>query len=109
MREQSLAIRALLNPYRSGASTPPEVIELVYQRIASQGEDHVWISLVPREQAMARACELGAGPRDLPLYGVPFAVKDNIDVAGMQTTAACPAFAYTAEKSAVIVDKLLRA
>jgi allophanate hydrolase len=107
--EQSLTIAALLGLYRSGASTPAEVLESVYERIAARGEDHVWISLVPREQALARAREIAAGPSDLPLYGIPFAVKDNIDVAGMQTTAACPAFAYTAEKSAVVVDKLLRA
>ena len=47
------------------------------------------------------------GPRDLPLWGIPFAVKDNIDVAGLETTAACPAFAYRPQKSAVVVQKLM--
>ena len=107
--EQSLAIGALRDLYRNGSASPAQVVASVYERIAAQGEDKVWISLVPREEARARACELAAGPKDLPLYGIPFAVKDNIDVVGMQTTAACPAFAYTAEKSAVIVDKLLGA
>jgi allophanate hydrolase len=108
MHEQSLAIGALRDLYQSGVATPAQVIESVYQRISVRCGDHVWISLVPREQAMARAYDLGTA-RDFPLYGIPFAVKDNIDVAGMQTTAACPAFGYTAEKSAVIVDSLLRA
>ena len=47
--------------------------------------------------------------RRSPLYGIPFAVKDCIDVAGMQTTAACPAFAYEAERSATVVERLLGA
>ncbi len=67
----------------------------------------MWISLVPRERALKRAEDLLASDRrSLPLYGVPFAVKDNIDVAGMETTAACPAFAYTATQTATVVRKL---
>src|ERR1700722_3707988 len=107
--EQSLAVGTLRDLYRNGAATPAQVIESVYDRIAARGEDRVWISLVPSEQALARARELADGPKDLPLYGIPFAVKDNIDVAGIETTAGGPAFAYTPEKSAVVVDKLLRA
>ena len=71
------------------------------------GLNPVWISLVPREQVLARAKALEAADRStLPLYGVPFAVKDNIDVAGMATTAACPAFSYIAEATATVVQKL---
>ena len=50
-----------------------------------------------------------ADPRILPLYGIPFAVKDNIDCAGLPTTAACPAFAYTPTQNAHVVDKLMAA
>lgn len=50
-----------------------------------------------------------ASPAELPLYGVPFAVKDNIDVAGLPTTAACPAYAFTPEDHATVVQRLLDA
>lgn len=49
----------------------------------------------------------GVDPASLPLYGVPFAIKDNIDLAGIETTAACPAFAYRAEQDATIVSQLI--
>ncbi len=90
---------------------PTEIVEEVYTRIAKHGKLPVWIEVVPREYALARAAELEASPgaRKLPLYGVPFAVKDNIDVAGMPTTAACPAYAYTPTKSATVVEQLLAA
>ncbi|MCU1314589.1 MAG: allophanate hydrolase, partial [Acidobacteriaceae bacterium] len=79
-------------------------------RIDREGLRPVWISLVPREQALARARTLADGGRaKYPLLGIPFAVKDNIDVAGMVTTAACPAFAYTASESATVVERLEQA
>ena len=69
------------------------------RRIADRGDDGVWISRFTEAALLARADELealGAAGGELPpLYGVPFAVKDNIDVAGLPTTAACPAFART--------------
>ncbi|MCU1258637.1 MAG: Amidase [Bryobacterales bacterium] len=90
---------------------PSEVVREVYRRIDKQGKRPVWIELVPESAALARAEELeaSADARALPLYGVPFAVKDNIDVAGMPTTAGCPAFAYTPAKSATVVERLLAA
>jgi allophanate hydrolase len=53
-----------------------------------------------------RALEAAHGRDALPLYGVPFAVTDNIDVAGLATTAACPAFAYMAERDAIVIQRL---
>ena len=90
---------------------PSEVVAAVYEKIAALGERPVWISVVPQEQALARARQLEEDPlaQALPLYGVPFAVKDNIDVAGMPTTAGCPEFAYTPDRSATVVDRLLAA
>ena len=79
------------------------MIEGIYDRIERKGMQPVWISLAPREQAMQKSASVAA---DLPLAGVPFAVKDNIDVAGLPTTAGCPAFAYRAERSATVVERL---
>jgi len=107
-RVTSLDFTTLRNAYREKRLTPSEVVAAVYARIALAGDDRVWIAQVPRERAMARAAALGsANSMDrLPLYGIPFAAKDNIDVAGVPTTAACPAFAYTPDRSASVVKRL---
>ena len=98
----SLDIATLSKAYAEGALTPEALIADVYKRIAAYGERPVWISLVPQEVALEKA---RAAPRG-PLYGIPFAVKDNIDVAGVPTTCACPDFAYTPERSARVVELL---
>lgn len=71
---------------------------------------HAWIYRVPAESLLAQAAALEALPKEtrvsMPLYGVPFAVKDNIDVAGLPTTAACPAFAHVPSVSATVVQRL---
>ncbi len=101
-----LDLTALYAAYSSG-ETPVEVLDRVYARIEQTGLNPVWISLVPREIVMARAEEITRGDREkLPLYGVPFAVKDNMDVAGMDTTAACPAFCYRADATATVIKNL---
>ena len=109
----SLDLGALRTAYDRGTLTPTTVVDVVLRRIAAQGDDGVWISRVPDEQAMERAEELESldeeARRRSTLYGIPFAVKDCIDVAAMQTTAACPAFAYTAQRSATVVELLLAA
>ena len=100
-------IATLQAEYAAGTTRPEDVVSATYDRIEREGLRPVWISLVPREAAMQRARALAAqDAAKLPLFGIPFAVKDNIDVAGMQTTAACPAYAYTAGHSATVVQKL---
>ena len=70
----------------------------------------IWITRLPDDAVLARAAALEAeGRRGRSLWGVPFAVKDNLDVAGLPTTAACPAFAYTPDASATVVQRLLDA
>ena len=109
----SLDLGALRAAYDRGNLTPTTVVDAVLRRIADQGDDGVWISRVPDQQILERAEELEGldeeARRRSTLYGIPFAVKDCIDVAAMQTTAACPAFAYTAERSATVVERLLAA
>lgn len=114
--EGSLDLSVLRAAYAAGTLTPTAVIEAVLARIARAGDDGVWISRVAPDVLRAQAAVLTerlrldpAGVRSLPLFGVPFAVKDNIDVANMVTTAACPAFAYTAARHATVVGKLLDA
>ncbi len=80
-----------------------DVINQIYDRIESAPLNAVWISLVPREQALRQSATPG------PLHGMAFAVKDNIDVAGLPTTAACPAFSYLPEGTAFAVQRLLNA
>ena len=81
-----------------------------FERIRAHGDDAIFISLRDRAKAIAEAKTLAAdGPAGRPLYGVPVAVKDNIDVKGMATTAACPAFSYRAKDDAAVVARLKRA
>ena len=79
-------------------------------RIEKHNDPALFIAIRPKSEALAIAERMQAsGPEGKPLYGVPFVVKDNIDVAGLPTTAACPAFAYRPEKSAFVVERLERA
>ncbi|MGD0911754.1 MAG: allophanate hydrolase [Terracidiphilus sp.] len=104
-------IATLEGAYQDGAMTPIAVIAGIYDEIARAGERPVWISLVDRDANLRRAQALEDEPasRVLPLYGIPFAVKDNFDVAGMQTTAACPAFSHVAVETATVIKRLLAA
>jgi allophanate hydrolase len=107
-----LGLHNLRAAYRSGALDCKKVIDDVLKRIAAAGDDKVWISHASDEALRQAAIALDArrGAFDsLPLYGVPFAVKDNIDVAGLATTAACPGFAYEAKASAEVVRRLVEA
>ncbi|HLH49725.1 MAG TPA: allophanate hydrolase [Roseiarcus sp.] len=95
--------------YREGL-TPSALIEGILGRIDARGDDHVWIHRLSRDALMATARSLEAkGPAGMPLYGAPFAIKDNIDLAGAPTTAACPPFAYVARESATVVRRLVDA
>ena len=109
----SLDLGALRAAYEEGNLRPTTVADVVLRRIADRGDDGVWISRVPESLVMERARKLegldAEARRRLELYGIPFAVKDCIDVAAMQTTAACPAFAYAAQRSATVVERLLEA
>jgi allophanate hydrolase len=103
----SSTIAAILDAHRTGAADPAATIAACYARIRAHGDPAVFISLRDEEDALAQARALAAqGSRDRPLYGIPVAVKDNIDVAGLSTTAACPAFAYAPGKDATCVARL---
>lgn len=102
-----------LDAYRHGATTPDKALADLHDLLTQQ-PDAAWI-LVFDWPVIARQLQSLAARRDsvgidaLPLYGVPFAIKDNIDYAGQVTTAACPAFAYVAQHTATAVQCLLDA
>jgi allophanate hydrolase len=106
----SLDLKTLATGYADGSFTPLEVIDAIFERFARAPHEGVFIgapcSERARDAAMALA-ERRARGEHLPLYGIPFAVKDNIDVAGLPTTAACPAFAYDPAADATAVRRLL--
>ena len=109
-QHDSLDLAALGEHYRRGTLRPGQLVAGILERIARRGNDRVWIHRLPRGEIEARAAELERrGPQGLPLYGVPFAIKDNIDLAGHPTTAGCPDFAYVPQASATVVDALLGA
>jgi len=103
----TLTIGALRRAYISGKVTPKSVLAKLTSRFSDPDQKAVWISTISPDALAARCAKLEADPaaKNLPLYGIPFSVKDNIDVAGFETTAACPDFAYTPRTSAVIVAK----
>src|SRR5579859_3023573 len=100
-------VAAIVAAHRSGRLSPTETVIRCYQRIRDHNDPAVFISLREESDALAEAETLTAkDPAKLPLYGVPVAVKDNIDALGFQTTAACPAFAYRPSYDATAVAKL---
>jgi len=102
----SMKLEQLRAGYEKGTISPKDVIEQVLRKI-DQGPPQVWITVADRERLMLRADELATGgPDGLALFGIPFAVKDNIDVAGLPTTAACPEFSNIPERSARVVELL---
>lgn len=107
-----LQITSLLKDYETGARTVRAVLNTVSDLADALSSKHVWITRLTQAQvdaqldAIERRRDTGAV---MPLFGIPFAVKDNIDVAGLPTTAACPSFAYTPSTSATVVTRLQEA
>jgi allophanate hydrolase len=97
-------VAAILAAHRAGTMTPAETVARSYARIRAQADDAIFITLRPEAEAVAEASALT--DKSLPLYGIPVAIKDNIDVAGLPTTAACAAFAYTPTHDATAVARL---
>jgi allophanate hydrolase len=107
---QNMGISALQSAYAEGALTPSELMANIRQRASDYETHNIWIHLLSeQEQASYLAALEHKDPEDCPLWGIPFAIKDNIDLAGIPTTAACEAFAYTPERSASVVQCLLDA
>ena len=105
------SVTAIADAVSSGRTTALAIAEDTLARIEAYDaiQPQIWISRASREDVLAAArkvdARISAGEK-LPLAGVAYAVKDNIDVAGLETTAACPAFAYAPEQSAGVIERL---
>lgn len=109
MNGLSLDIANLKAAYAAGTLTPRALAEEIIHRTADD-PNRVWIQRLSDEAILATARALeGRDPATLPLYGIPFAIKDNIDLAGVPTTAGCREYAYTPEHNAFVVQRLIDA
>jgi allophanate hydrolase len=100
-------VAAIIAAHRAGTLSPVQTVARSFQRIRDHNDPAIFISLRDEKAALAEAQALtGKDASQLPLYGIPVAVKDNIDVAGLPTTAACPAFSYLPAHDATCVARL---
>jgi len=107
---ECLSIPHLHGQYRAGRLTPAQLM----QRLSAIADDaprrNIWITRLKFEQVMHYVRALEHESVDTrPLYGIPFVIKDNIDLAGIPTSAACPQFAYVPQRSAAVVQRLIDA
>ena len=110
MHNLSLDISNLRRLFRERALTPSALVEQLHERLAGDDAHCIWITRLTLDQLLGCTRALEArDPESLPLYGIPFAIKDNIDLAGVPTTAGCPEYAYTPSQSATVVQRLIDA
>ena len=100
----------ILNAYRDGTATPEDIVARSFARIRAHDDPAIFIALRDEAEVIAEARALAQnGDRALPLFGIPVAVKDNIDVKGLPTTAACPDYSYRPNRDAACVARLREA
>ena len=110
IRTMPFDLTTLRRAYAEGKVTPLQVAEEALRRAEDPRHPNVWITKIGREPLLALAEALPPQPMpDRPLYGVPFAIKDNLDLAGLPTTVGCREFAYRPERSSSVVEKLVAA
>lgn len=108
--EDSLQIPVLHRLYQAGEVSPREVMASIRRKAVAYGEKNIWIHLLSEEEQEAYLSAIdGKSLDEYPLYGIPFAIKDNIDLANIPTTAACPDFSYVPTKHAFVVEQLIAA
>ncbi len=104
-----LSIAWIKQAYKNNELTPKELIDEIIRRADSKKEKNIWIVAPSHELTDKYIKNLPKDSESCPLWGIPFAIKDNIDLEGIPTTAACPDFSYIPEKSAFVVQKLIDA
>lgn len=106
----NLNIKDLRAKYLSDETTVKEVVSSILEKIEQTKDYNIWIYTLDEEELKPYLKNLeNKNPKDLPLYGIPFAIKDNIDLSYIPTTAACSEFSYTPKKSAFVIEKLIQA
>lgn len=108
MNNLTMTIPSIHKAYAGGAQ-PMDIINLVFQRIEEVNDPGIFITLFDKADIVSAGAALGAFDPNLPLWGIPFVIKDNIDAKGYETTAACPEFAYVAQEDAFVVAELKKA
>lgn len=105
-----ITISGLQQHYANDDFSPAQLVLAIHEKMHSYADNPIWIHLLTEEEIAPFVKRLQATREDnLPLWGIPFAIKDNIDLAGIPTTAGCEAFTYTPEKSATVVQLLINA
>jgi allophanate hydrolase len=107
-----LDIATLRRAYRDGTTTPDDVVASAIAAVREEKDEGIWIHVRSTDDVVAEARRLRekyGGKEPPPLYGLPFAVKDNVDVAGLPTTVACPEFGYVPQQSSPAIDRLIAA
>lgn len=113
----NLSISSLKQQYLSGSLTPTQLVKQLDAEISAEEnqatQHNIWITRLTLAGMLAYAEKLEklekTATKDYPLYGIPFAIKDNIDLAGIPTTAGCPDYQYMPTETATVVQKLIDA
>lgn len=106
----SLQLSVLRRRYQGGEASPRDVMAGIRRKAAAYSEKNIWIHLLTEEEQEPYLAALeNKSLEECPLYGIPFAIKDNIDLANIATTAACPDFSYVPPKHAFVVEQLIAA
>src|ERR1700751_3164258 len=106
----AFTVAGLRELYREGRAKPIDVILEALRRAWDPAHPSAWITLLTSEQVRLYVDALDPERfKELPLFGIPFAIKDNLDLAGIPTTCACPDFAYLPKRSAHVVERLIKA
>ncbi len=106
----NISLLALQKAYSTNELTPRALVDLILQQCDKYPEYNIWIHRLNMQELEPYLERLEKSkPDTLPLYGIPFAIKDNIDLQGIPTTAACPDYTYIPEQSAFVVQALINA
>lgn len=105
-----MTISSLKKSYQDKTLTPRDLMKQIKEKIQMYKENPIWIHILSEDELEPYLTKLESSDiESLPLYGVPFAIKDNIDLQGIPTTAACPNYSYVPKKSAYVVEQLINA